>query len=378
MCGAKYPPAPASSGMLNGGVIDSAHMALDSDCFSNATASTLRWTPAWTRLVATLPVAPPTEPAVCTRSSGLPVAPSASDRYSSGIITPSNRSGAFPTTTASMSARVLPESASARSTASRQRPAIDTSARRDRWRVWPTPRTAARCFITVLPSLGLQHADKVLLQGRTAGGVAQGSVRAAGHDLACGRPDAGQAGREHRVAAQRAAGGVDPDAATQAQRAAEQDLLMGEGCVQFGDLDTRGSCRPPGGSGRRRRGQVARSQRSRVDPVLEPGDPGGPRAQLAGPVGGGEYHDGGSVADRCAVVSPERIGDVGAVQQFLGGELTGALSLRVRDPGGAGARRHLSHFLLAPDTGLDAEPGLQRRHGHRVGPERGEQVRVEL
>src|ERR1035438_7214814 len=319
MCGAKYPPAPASSGMLNGGVIDSAHMALDSDCLSNATASTLRCTPPWTRLVATLPVAPPTEPAVCnrssglpgapgaspphssgiitpsnksgadptmrTRSSGLPVAPSASARYSSGIITPSNRSGAFPTTTASMSARVLPESASARSTASRQRPAIDTSARRDRWRVWPTPRTAARCFITVLPSLGLQHADKVLLQGRTAGGVAQGSVRAAGHDLACGRPDAGQAGREHRVAAQRAAGGVDPDAATQAQRAAEQDLLMGEGCVQFGDLDTRGSCRPPGGSGRRRRGQVARSQRSRVDPVLEPGDPGGARAPLAGPGG---------------------------------------------------------------------------------------------
>ena len=73
-------------------------MALDSDCFSNATASTLRCSPACTRLVATMPVAPPTEPAVCTRSSGLPTAPSASARYSSGIITPSNRSGAFPTT----------------------------------------------------------------------------------------------------------------------------------------------------------------------------------------------------------------------------------------------------------------------------------------
>ena len=130
MCGAKYPPAPASSGMLNGGAIDSAHMALDSDCFSNATASTRRCRPAWTRLAATIPVAPPTEPAVCTRSSGLPVAPSASARYSSGIITPSNRSGAFPTTTASMSASERPASASARSTASRHRPAIDTSVRR--------------------------------------------------------------------------------------------------------------------------------------------------------------------------------------------------------------------------------------------------------
>ena len=116
--------------MLNGGAIDSAHMALDSDCFSNATASTRRCRPAWTRLAATIPVAPPTEPAVCTRSSGLPVAPSASARYSSGIITPSNRSGAFPATTASMSASERLASASARSTASRHRPAMDTSVRR--------------------------------------------------------------------------------------------------------------------------------------------------------------------------------------------------------------------------------------------------------
>ena len=143
MCGAKYPPAPATTWMLNGGAIDSAHIAFDSDCFSNATASTRRCTPAWTRLAVTMPVAPPTEPAVCTRSSGLPTAPSASARYSSGIITPSNRSGAFPTTTASISAKVSPASARARSTASRHSPAIDTSVRLDRCLVWPTPSTAA-------------------------------------------------------------------------------------------------------------------------------------------------------------------------------------------------------------------------------------------
>ena len=94
-----------------------------------------------------MPVAPPTEPAVCTRSSGLPTAPSASARYSSGIITPSNRSGAFPTTTASMSAKVSPASASARSAASRHSPAIDTSVRLARCRVCPTPRTAASALI---------------------------------------------------------------------------------------------------------------------------------------------------------------------------------------------------------------------------------------
>src|ERR1700760_4089349 len=87
MCGAKYPPAPATTGMLNGGAIDSAHMALDSDCFSNASASTRRCTPACTRLAATLPVAPPPEPAGGPRSIGLPTAPSASARYNSGIIT---------------------------------------------------------------------------------------------------------------------------------------------------------------------------------------------------------------------------------------------------------------------------------------------------
>jgi hypothetical protein len=59
-------------------------------------------------------VEPPTEPAVCTRNSGLPTAPSASARYSSGIITPSKKSGALPITTASMSAHVISASSRAR------------------------------------------------------------------------------------------------------------------------------------------------------------------------------------------------------------------------------------------------------------------------
>src|ERR1700729_360208 len=203
--------------MLNGGVIDSAHMAFDSDCFSNATASTRRCRPAWTRLVATSPVAPPTEPAVCTRSSGLPTAPSAAARYSSGIITPSNRAGAFPTTPASMSAGPSPASASARSTASRHSPAIDTSVRRERCRVCPTPTTAAICFTgTTARSSGLQDAYQVLLQGRAAGGVGQGPARAAGYDLPGRAPAPGQAGREHRVPAQRAPGRVDQDAVAEA------------------------------------------------------------------------------------------------------------------------------------------------------------------
>ncbi len=115
--------------MVNGTGVDNAHMAFDSDCFSHATASTRRCTPAWTRLAATLAVDPPTDPAVWTRSMGLPVAPIASTMPSSGIITPSNRSGALPMTTASMSSQPTSASASARSIASRTRPDIDTSCR---------------------------------------------------------------------------------------------------------------------------------------------------------------------------------------------------------------------------------------------------------
>lgn len=59
---------------------ESPHMALDSDCFSKASVRTVRCTRAETRLAATSAVEPPTEPAVCTRSIGLPTAPRASAR----------------------------------------------------------------------------------------------------------------------------------------------------------------------------------------------------------------------------------------------------------------------------------------------------------
>src|SRR4026208_872028 len=48
MRGARYPPAPARVGGANGNGRESAHMASDSDCFSNATVSTRSWIPPWT------------------------------------------------------------------------------------------------------------------------------------------------------------------------------------------------------------------------------------------------------------------------------------------------------------------------------------------
>src|SRR4029077_6636991 len=105
----------------------------------------------------TTAVDPPTLPAVCTRMIGLPVAPSASARYSSGIITPSKMSGAVPITTASMSDQVISASASARMAASRTSPAIDTSSRHFDIFVMPTPTTAQRSLLMRLRPPALER-----------------------------------------------------------------------------------------------------------------------------------------------------------------------------------------------------------------------------
>src|SRR5262249_52285093 len=149
------------------------------DCFSHAIVSTRLYLPDCTRLAATIAVDPPTEPAVCTRINGLFVAPVASAMNSSGIITPSKKSGALPTTPASMSSNVEPESSSALSMASRTRPFIDTSWRLATYFVCPVPSTAAKFFwdgpaIVLLP---FQNGDEILLQRRAARGVGEDALR---------------------------------------------------------------------------------------------------------------------------------------------------------------------------------------------------------
>ena len=69
MNGANAPPAPSDAPLP----LPSANCALPSDCFSNATASTRSVLAGLDRCdAATMPVVPPTEPAVCTRNIGLP------------------------------------------------------------------------------------------------------------------------------------------------------------------------------------------------------------------------------------------------------------------------------------------------------------------
>ena len=147
------------------------------------------------------------EPAVCTRSIGLPTAPSASARYSSGIITPSKKSGALPMTTASMSAQVISASSSARCGG-----LADEAGHRD--------VVAGACV------LGLADADDgdALLRHQSSpsrthtrfccrhGPAVAWATRPVGlavGDAGGGLADADEAGGHHRVGGQRAARRVD-------------------------------------------------------------------------------------------------------------------------------------------------------------------------
>src|SRR6476469_1692403 len=137
-------------------------------------------------------------------------------------MTPSNMSGALPSTTASMSDHVMPASSRASCAASRTRPAIETSLRAVRWTVWPTPTTATRSpAIRTAPSSALrfdssarllvafQDDDHVLLQTRTAGCVGDAAVGVAVRDALRDFADTHESGRHDRVRRECAAGRVD-------------------------------------------------------------------------------------------------------------------------------------------------------------------------
>ncbi len=136
-------------------------------------------------------------------------------------------------------------SASARSTASRSRPAIETSSRLARWWVWPTPMTAAGTLDIRLPLLSSVSTRFCCSAGPEVA-WARALLGLAGPDPPGGLADAVQAGGEHRVGGQRAARRVDRDVVGQAERRAQDQLLVAERRVQLGEVDAVG----PGGRGR--------------------------------------------------------------------------------------------------------------------------------
>ena len=157
------------------------------------------------RWLATTKVVPPTLPAVWTRSSGLPTAPRASARNSSGCMMPSKASGALPMTTASMSVQEHSASSSARSAASRSRPGDGD--------VVPALLVLGLADADDGAAFGhlltLQDADQVLLQALAAGGVGQGPVGLAVGDPGGRFDDADQPGGHDRVGGQGSARRVD-------------------------------------------------------------------------------------------------------------------------------------------------------------------------
>ena len=191
-----------------------------------------------------MPVVPPTEPAVCTRNIGLPAAPSASVRYSSGFITPSKRSGALPMTTASMSAQSIWASSSAR----RRRLAHQAAEGHV-----PAPGLVLGLadaddragLVAHLPSPSRMQTRFCCRHGPD---VEWPSVRCLPliADLAGRLGDPDQAGRHDRVRRQRAARRVDRDVVAEPERLDEQRLLVGEGRLDLGHLDRRRRrCRRP-------------------------------------------------------------------------------------------------------------------------------------
>ena len=101
-------------------------------------------------------------------------------------------------------------------------------------------------------------------------------------------------------AAERAAGQVHRDRVVEPEHLAQQELLVGERGLQFGELD--GTVGDPGGlggdAGRRRVGEVAERRVVALGAVVEAGDPRRTLAELLRTTRGCEHHRARPVADR--------------------------------------------------------------------------------
>ena len=205
----------------------------------SARAGTCRTAPGWR---ATIAVEPPTEPAVCTRISGLPAAPSASARNSSGIITPSKKSGALPTTTASMSSNVEPGVGERLVDGlAHQAGHRDVLALGD---VLGLPDAEDRGQLPCHLVLPFQDRDQILLQAGPL--VACASTRCAAPSKMC---RAATPMRSSPAANIGLAASAPPDGLTFVDVAkpdglGEDQLLVGERRVELGDVD-RAGCRRP-------------------------------------------------------------------------------------------------------------------------------------
>ena len=169
-----------------------------------------------------------------------------------------------------------------------------------------------------------------------------------------GRADPGQAGGEHRVAAEHTAGRVDP-LRSRPRRAPgrSSDLLVRERRVQLDDVQRTvaeaGRRRGVGGRAGRWSGRACPSPGESTrcaKPEIHAGRSHSSRARFTAARTIGRR----AVADRRAVVRPQRVGDVRGVEQLVDVHAPGDLGLRVLRRGGAAAHRDLGHVPLAEQS----------------------------
>ena len=191
--------------------------------------------------------------------------------------------------------------------------------------------------------------------------------------------DAGQTGHHHRVGRQCAARGVHVGVITQPEGLSDDQLLRAERRVQLGDVER--PCRPRLGTGRAgglRDREVTQTEGHRFDPVVDPADPCGPGAQLSGSVVGREDHGTGAVGDRRAVALAQRVHDRLHREEVLLRDVPRQLRVGVVHGVAPAACRHLAEVRLPRLAPVDQRSGLEGGEADRVGPERGDVVRVEL
>ncbi len=194
--------------------------------------------------------------------------------------------------------------------------------------------------------------------------MGEDALRVAAHDRAGRVAEPLESAGEHRVTGEGSTRRIDRGGVGQADRLAQDDLLMRERCVQLGDVDVRHVAARRGTSSRRRRRRRRQIARADVGESIRCSMPvihARSLAQFAGTVAAGQNDRGRAVGDRRAVVGPQGGRDVLGGQQRLDADVTGDLSVGVGLRSSAAALGDRRHLLRGPLSGLEAESGLQAR-----------------
>ena len=181
----------------------------------------------------------------------------------------------------------------------------------------------------------------------------------------------------HRVRGERAAGRVDRDAVAEAERVAQDELLVRERRVELGDVDAAAGRTPAFSAAsavERRAREVARAERVRLDAVIDAADPRRARAE---PCARGRR--------RRARWRRRRRRSAGSRARAAARRGTARRAARRRRARLRAARRGcprarrlraatsaMSRSVRAP--GVEQRARLERGEAHRVGPERRDVV----